>query len=144
MRREQADDELLSMATKLAEKCKEFNVTGQIKHICPGPVVTTYEFKPDPGVKYSRVVSLVDDLCLALKAESIRIDRMPGKPHVGIEVPNPRRETIFLREVIESRAFQRVGLETDDRARQNDRRAELRRRSREDAALADRRHDRRG
>ena len=105
MRREQADDELLSMATKLAEKCREFNVTGQIKFICPGPVVTTYEFKPDPGVKYSRVTGLVDDLCLALKAESIRIDRMPGKPHVGIEVPNPRRETIFLREVIESRAF---------------------------------------
>ena len=103
---EQADAELLSLATRLAEKCKEFNVTGQIKHICPGPVVTTYEFKPDPGVKYSRVVSLVDDLCLALKAESVRIDRMPGKPHVGIEVPNPRRETIFLREVIESRAFQ--------------------------------------
>jgi len=103
--REQADTELLGLATRLAEKCKEFNVTGQIKHICPGPVVTTYEFKPDPGVKYSRVVSLVDDLCLALKAESIRIDRMPGKPHVGIEVPNPRRETIFLREVIESRAF---------------------------------------
>ena len=96
---EQADAELLGLATRLAEKCKEFNVTGQIKHICPGPVVTTYEFKPDPGVKYSRVVSLVDDLCLALKAESIRIDRMPGKPHVGIEVPNPRRETIFLREV---------------------------------------------
>jgi len=105
MRREQADDELLNMATKLAEKCREFNVTGQIKYICPGPVVTTYEFKPDPGVKYSRVTSLVDDLCLALKAESIRIDRMPGKPHVGIEVPNPRRETIYLREVIESRAF---------------------------------------
>jgi S-DNA-T family DNA segregation ATPase FtsK/SpoIIIE len=102
---EQADTELLGLATRLAEKCKEFNVSGQIKHICPGPVVTTYEFKPDPGVKYSRVVSLVDDLCLALKAESIRIDRMPGKPHVGIEVPNPRRETIFLREVIESRAF---------------------------------------
>jgi S-DNA-T family DNA segregation ATPase FtsK/SpoIIIE len=105
MRREQADDELLNMATKLAEKCREFNVTGQIKFICPGPVVTTYEFKPDPGVKYSRVTGLVDDLCLALKAESIRIDRMPGKPHVGIEVPNPRRETIYLREVIESRAF---------------------------------------
>lgn len=105
MRREQADDELLNMAIKLAEKCREFNVTGQIKFICPGPVVTTYEFKPDPGVKYSRVTGLVDDLCLALKAESIRIDRMPGKPHVGIEVPNPRRETIFLREVIESRAF---------------------------------------
>src|ERR1700682_5851057 len=102
---EQADAELLTIASRVAEKCKEFNVTGQIKHICPGPVVTTYEFKPDPGIKYSRVVSLVDDLCLALKAESIRIDRMPGKPHVGIEVQNPRRETIYLREVIESRPF---------------------------------------
>jgi S-DNA-T family DNA segregation ATPase FtsK/SpoIIIE len=102
---EQADAELLSIATRVAEKCKEFNVNGQIKHICPGPVVTTYEFKPDPGIKYSRVTGLVDDLCLALKAESIRIDRVPGKPHVGIEVPNPRRETIFLREVVESRAF---------------------------------------
>ena len=102
---EQADEELLQLATRLAEKCKEFNVTGQIKHICPGPVVTTYEFKPDPGVKYSRVTGLVDDLCLALKAESIRIDRMPGKPHVGIEVPNPSRETIHLREVVESRQF---------------------------------------
>jgi S-DNA-T family DNA segregation ATPase FtsK/SpoIIIE len=102
---EQADEELLGLATRLAEKCREFNVTGQIKHICPGPVVTTYEFKPDPGVKYSRVTGLVDDLCLALKAESIRIDRMPGKPHVGIEVPNPERETIHLREVVESRQY---------------------------------------
>ena len=72
-------------------------------------LLSPHEFKPDPGVKYSRVVSLVDDLCLALKAESIRIDRMPGKPHVGIEVPNPRRETIFLREVIESRPFRESG-----------------------------------
>src|SRR5919205_2961334 len=102
---EQADEELLGLATRLAEKCKEFNVTGQIKHICPGPVVTTYEFKPDPGVKYSRVTGLVDDLCIALEAESVRIDRLPGKPHVGIEVPNPERETIFLRDVLESRAF---------------------------------------
>jgi S-DNA-T family DNA segregation ATPase FtsK/SpoIIIE len=67
---EQADAELLTIASRVAEKCKEFNVTGQIKHICPGPVVTTYEFKPDPGIKYSRVVSLVDDLCLALKAHA--------------------------------------------------------------------------
>ncbi|MFN2414377.1 MAG: DNA translocase FtsK 4TM domain-containing protein [Pyrinomonadaceae bacterium] len=104
-RREQADDELLEIAKRVAEKCKEFNVTGQIKHICPGPVVTTYEFKPDPGVKYSRVTGLVDDLCIALEAESIRIDRLPGKPHVGIEVPNPERETIFMREVLESRQF---------------------------------------
>ncbi|MCA1633755.1 MAG: hypothetical protein LC802_08560 [Acidobacteria bacterium] len=96
---------MLQLATRVAEKCKEFNVMGRIEHICPGPVVTTYEFKPDPGVKYSRVTGLVDDLCLALKAESIRIDRVPGKAHVGIEVPNPERETIFLREVIESRQF---------------------------------------
>jgi S-DNA-T family DNA segregation ATPase FtsK/SpoIIIE len=102
---EQAEEELYSLAKQLAEKCREFNVTGKIEHICPGPVVTTYEFKPDPGVKYSRVTGLVDDLCLALKAESIRIDRLPGKAHVGIEVPNPHRETIFLREVIESRRF---------------------------------------
>jgi S-DNA-T family DNA segregation ATPase FtsK/SpoIIIE len=104
-RREQADEELLQIATRVAEKCKEFNVMGRIEHICPGPVVTTYEFKPDPGVKYSRVTGLVDDLCLALKAESIRIDRVPGKAHVGIEVPNPERETIFMREVLESRQF---------------------------------------
>ncbi|MEJ7577232.1 MAG: DNA translocase FtsK [Pyrinomonadaceae bacterium] len=104
-RHEQADDELKKLGVLLKDKCKEFNVTGELKHICPGPVVTTYEFKPDPGVKYSRVTGLVDDLCLALKAESIRIDRVPGKAHVGIEVPNPQRETISMREVIESRAF---------------------------------------
>ena len=102
---ERADEELLELATHVAEKCREFNVTGRIEHICPGPVVTTYEFKPDPGVKYARVTGLVDDLCLALKAESVRIDRLPGKAHVGIEVPNPRRENIMLREVLESRAF---------------------------------------
>ena len=104
-RHELADTELMDRAIQLAEKCKEFNVSGQVKHICPGPVVTTFEFKPDPGVKYSRVTSLVDDLCLGLKAESIRIDRIPGKSTVGIEVPNDRRETIRLREVIESKKF---------------------------------------
>jgi len=102
---EQADEELRDLAVRVAEKCREFNVTGKIEYICPGPVVTTYEFKPDPGIKYSRVTNLVDDLCLALKADSIRIDRVPGKAHVGIEVPNPQRDTIHLREVIESRQF---------------------------------------
>ncbi len=103
---EQKDDELLSIAQELTDKTKEFNVTGRVMHICQGPVVTTYEFKPDPGVKYSRVTSLSDDLCLALKSESIRIERIPGKAFVGIEVPNRERETIFLREVIESKKFQ--------------------------------------
>ncbi|MGI8639360.1 MAG: DNA translocase FtsK [Pyrinomonadaceae bacterium] len=102
---EQKDEELLSIAQELTDKTKEFNVTGRVMHICQGPVVTTYEFKPDPGVKYSRVTSLSDDLCLALKSESIRIERIPGKAFVGIEVPNRERETIFLREVIESKKF---------------------------------------
>ncbi|MCI0489641.1 MAG: DNA translocase FtsK [Blastocatellia bacterium] len=104
--REQAEEELRERAKTLAEKCKEFSVTGHIHRINPGPVVTTFEFKPDPGIKYSRVVGLADDLCLALKAESIRIDRIPGKSTVGIEVPNLHREKIFLRDVIESSRFQ--------------------------------------
>ncbi len=104
-RSEIADEELKERAIQLAEKCREFNVSGQVKQISPGPVVTTFEFKPDPGVKYSRITGLVDDLCLGMKAESIRIDRLPGKSTVGIEVPNTRRETIRLREVLESAKF---------------------------------------
>lgn len=102
---EQKNNELQEVARSLVEKTREFNVAGKVMNICPGPVVTTYEFKPDPGVKYSRVTGLVDDLCLALKAESIRIDRIPGKAYVGIEVPNQQRETIRLRDVIESKKF---------------------------------------
>jgi len=101
----QKENELRQIATHLQEKTAEFNVPGKVMHITPGPVVTTYEFKPDPGVKYSRVTSLVDDLCLALKAESIRIDRIPGKAYVGIEVPNSKRETIHLRDVLESKKY---------------------------------------
>ncbi|HMB27479.1 MAG TPA: DNA translocase FtsK 4TM domain-containing protein, partial [Blastocatellia bacterium] len=104
-RSEMAEAELMERARQLAEKCAEFNVSGQVKQISPGPVVTTFEFKPDPGVKYSSVTSLVDDLCLALKAESVRIDRIPGKSTVGIEVPNSHREMIRLREVLESKRF---------------------------------------
>lgn len=102
---QQDDNELLAIAEDLANKTREFNVGGKVVNISKGPVVTTYEFKPDAGVKYSRVTGLVDDLCLALKAESIRIDRIPGKAYVGIEVPNRKRETIYLREVIESAKF---------------------------------------
>ncbi|MEO6050821.1 MAG: DNA translocase FtsK, partial [Pyrinomonadaceae bacterium] len=99
------ESELRDVAKLLVQKTSEFNVPGKVMHIAPGPVVTTFEFKPDAGVKYSRVTGLVDDLCLALKAPSIRIDRVPGKAYVGIEVPNPKREVIFLREVIESAKF---------------------------------------
>ncbi|MBA3769012.1 MAG: hypothetical protein H0X08_00645 [Blastocatellia bacterium] len=102
-----SDKELVETAQLIVDKTTEFKVPGKIMHKSPGPVVTTFEFKPEAGVKYSRVTSLVDDLCLALKAESIRIDRIPGKAYVGIEVPNRKRETIFLREVIESDEFKK-------------------------------------
>ena len=75
--------------------------------IHPGPVVTTFEFKPDAGVKYSKVTGLADDLCLAMQAESVLIDRIPGKSTVGIQIPNPNREAISLRELLESEAYQR-------------------------------------
>ena len=78
---------------------------GQVVQINPGPLVTTYEFKPEAGVKYSRVTSLADDLCLAMRAESILIERMAGKSTVGIQVPNHDRETIHLRDVLESENF---------------------------------------
>jgi DNA segregation ATPase FtsK/SpoIIIE, S-DNA-T family len=97
--------EVKALAEVLTEKCAEFSVGGTVTQINPGPVVTTYEFKPDAGVKYSRITSLSDDLCLALRAESILIERMPGKSTVGIQVPNHNRETIWLREVVESQEF---------------------------------------
>jgi len=99
------EDELKECARAIEEKCREFDVGGHVTQINPGPVVTTYEFKPEAGIKYSRITGLADDLCLALRAESILIERIPGKSTVGIEVPNHRRQTITLREVIESSDF---------------------------------------
>jgi S-DNA-T family DNA segregation ATPase FtsK/SpoIIIE len=75
--------------------------------IHPGPVVTTYEFKPDAGVKYSKITGLADDLCLAMQAESVLIDRIAGKSTVGIQIPNRVREQISLRELLESEAYRR-------------------------------------
>ncbi|HCA57167.1 MAG TPA: cell division protein FtsK, partial [Blastocatellia bacterium] len=101
------DARLRDLAVLIGEKSREFNVAGTVSRYSPGPVVTTFQFKPDAGVKYARVTNLADDLCLALEAESIRIDRIPGTAHVGIEVPNQDRETIFLRDVIESPQFRK-------------------------------------
>jgi DNA segregation ATPase FtsK/SpoIIIE, S-DNA-T family len=98
-------DELKILAQVLTEKYAEFEVHGQVTQINPGPVVTTFEFKPEAGIKYSRITNLTDDLCLALKAESILIERMAGKSTVGIQVPNREREIIWLREGIESQEF---------------------------------------
>ncbi len=99
------EDELKERAARLTAKFLEFGVTGSVTQIHPGPVVTTFEFKPEAGIKYSRITNLVDDLCLAMKAESIIIDRIAGKSTVGIEVPNQRREIIHLRELVESPEF---------------------------------------
>ncbi|WP_263411274.1 DNA translocase FtsK [Terriglobus tenax] len=99
------EDALREEARTLVEKCAEFDVNGQVTQINPGPVVTTFEFRPEAGVKYSRVTGLADDLCLAMAAESILIERMAGKSTVGIQVPNSERETIWLRDIVESEHF---------------------------------------
>jgi DNA segregation ATPase FtsK/SpoIIIE, S-DNA-T family len=98
-------DELKLLAQVLVDKYAEFDVNGQVTQINPGPVVTTFEFKPEAGVKYSRITGLTDDLCLAMKAESILVERMAGKSTVGIQVPNREREIIWLRENIEAQEF---------------------------------------
>ena len=99
--------ELMEAARLLEEKCREFAVEGAVSQIHPGPVVTTYEFKPDAGVKYSKVTSLADDLCLAMQAESVLIERIPGKSTVGIQIPNMTRQVISLRELLESDVYRR-------------------------------------
>ena len=104
-RNEFDEDELKEQARMLVEKCAEFDVNGQITQINPGPVVTTYEFKPEAGIKLSRITGLSEDLCLAMKAESVLIERVAGKSTVGMQVPNHKRETIWLREVVEAEEF---------------------------------------
>jgi DNA segregation ATPase FtsK/SpoIIIE, S-DNA-T family len=105
-RSQKIDEEELKMrARAIEEKCMEFDVQGRVTQINPGPVVTTFEFKPEAGIKYSRIIGLTEDLCLALQAESILIERIPGKSTIGIEVPNINRQTIALREIIEAPEF---------------------------------------
>ena len=99
--------ELMDSARHLEDKCREFSVEGNVVQILPGPVVTTYEFKPDAGVKYSKITGLSEDLSLAMRAESVLIDRIPGKSTVGIQIPNPQREQISLRELLESEPYRR-------------------------------------
>jgi DNA segregation ATPase FtsK/SpoIIIE, S-DNA-T family len=99
------EDELKQRARAIEAKCLEFDIQGRVTQINPGPVVTTFEFKPEAGIKYSRIIGLTEDLCLALQAESILIERIPGKSTIGIEVPNDKRQTIALREIIEAPEF---------------------------------------
>ncbi|MCX6608742.1 MAG: DNA translocase FtsK [Acidobacteria bacterium] len=100
------EQELKETAAKIKSKFEEFNVLGSVVQINPGPVVTTFEYKPDAGIKYNRITNLAEDLCLGLQCESVLIERIPGKPTVGIEVPNKRRELISLRQVLESEEFE--------------------------------------
>jgi len=90
----------------LQKKLEDFGVEGEVVAVRPGPVITMYEFKPAAGVKVRRIVMLADDLAMALRAVSVRIlAPIPGESVVGIEIPNPRRETVYLREVIESESY---------------------------------------
>jgi S-DNA-T family DNA segregation ATPase FtsK/SpoIIIE len=89
----------------IGQKLSEFKIKGAVAGMQPGPVVTVFEFQPDPGIPLSRILGMEEDLALALQAEAVRMDRIPGKNLVGIEVPNPKREIITFREVIDSPAF---------------------------------------
>src|SRR5882724_274635 len=98
------DEAALHASSRILEtKLADFQVTGKVVAVRPGPVITTFEFEPAPGVKVNRIVTLADDLSMALRALSVRVlAPIPGKPVVGIEVSNPRREKVFIRELLES------------------------------------------
>ncbi len=100
-------DESLRMQSRLLEKkLEDFGVKGQVVAVTPGPVITTYEYAPAPGVKINKISNLADDLALALRAISIRIVApIPGKAAIGIEVPNADRETVRFKEIVASKAY---------------------------------------
>ena len=104
-----ADDENLRMLSKLLEKkLEDFNVNGNVVAVSPGPVITTFEYAPAPGVKINKIVTLADDLALTLRATSVRIVApIPGKAAIGIEIPNQERETVRFREVVVSPAYEK-------------------------------------
>jgi len=98
-------DELLTSSSLLVQKLSDFDVDGKITQVQAGPIVTMYEFEPAPGIKINRVVSLSDDLALALKAPGVRVSTISGKSAIGIEVPNRLRETVSLREIVSADIF---------------------------------------
>lgn len=98
-------NELYEKKKRIEEKLREFRVEGEVREYHPGPVITTYEFYPYPGIKVSQVANLSEDLSLALGAESVRIQRIPGKSTLGVEVPNNKREIIKIRDIIQSEKF---------------------------------------
>jgi len=102
---EKARDEILASSAILEKKLSDFGIEGRVVQVLPGPVITLFEYEPAPGIKVSRIVSLADDLALAMRCVGLRIlAPVPGKPVVGIEIPNLRRETIYFKDVMESDA----------------------------------------
>ena len=100
-------EDMIAQSTLLSRKLLDFDIQGRVTQVYPGPVVTMFEFEPAPGVKVSKIVSLSDDLALAMKAPCVRIVApLPGKGAVGIEVPNNTRETVYFRQILESPEFQ--------------------------------------
>ncbi len=102
------ENELVRLGEVIRERCAEFGVEGTVEGISPGPVITVFEFQPAPGVKVSQIVNLQDDLALALKAESVRIDRIPGRSTLGVEVPNKKRALIHLGQLLARDTFQKA------------------------------------
>ena len=104
-------DSLRSMAAEIEQTLSDFRVEGSVVEICPGPVITMFEFEPAPGVKISKIANLADDLAMALAARSVRIVApIPGKGVVGIEVPNPEREMVYLKEIIADEEFREADM----------------------------------
>ncbi len=100
------EDFLRSQAASLITCLADFGIQGEVVRIMPGPVVTSFEIKPAPGVKVSRIAGLSNDIALAMKALAVRIEApIPGRDTVGVEIPNVKRQTVFLRDVLESDAF---------------------------------------
>jgi S-DNA-T family DNA segregation ATPase FtsK/SpoIIIE len=99
-------DELDEKKQELSQRLKEFKIHGEIIEYTPGPVITTFEFVPDAGVKVKDVSSLTEDLALVVKAQYVRIERILGKKAIGIEIPNNKRELIHLRELLETPHYQ--------------------------------------
>ena len=101
-----SSDVLEENARTLEKVLEDFGVKGEIIHVRPGPVVTLYELEPAPGIKSSRVIGLADDIARSMAAISARVAVIPGRNAIGIELPNPNRETVFLRELVASQDFQ--------------------------------------
>lgn len=105
----QTDSVLKSQSEVLVNTLASFGIEGGVTDVHPGPVITMYEFAPGPGIKVARIVNLADDLAMALKALKVRVVApLPGKSTVGIEVPNPQRETVGLKEMLTSEVFTRA------------------------------------